>query len=167
MSTNENSAQMQEFVQVLGSFNCAMLATHSLEGEMRARPMIVAQVDGEHAMWLISDIHSEKIEELGKDARVSLTMQKDNMFASLSGKAEVVRDTEKVKGLWSEPWRVWFPKGPEDSSIVLLRVQPEHGEYWDNAGLSKAKYLYRAAKAYISGERPKMDESLHGKVELR
>lgn len=163
---NESTEQMQEFMQVVGSFGCAMLATHSLDGEMRARPMVVAQVADDHALWLISDVHSEKIDELGKDARVSLTMQKDNMFASLSGKAEVVRDQSKVEELWSEPWRVWFPKGPQDSALVLLRVQPEHGEYWDNAGLSKAKYLMRAAKAYISGERPQMDASLHGKVNL-
>ena len=158
--------RVQEFLQVLREFRCVMLATHSLDGEVRARPMVLASIDDDLSMWLMSDIHSEKVEELTRDARVSLTLQKDSTFASVSGKAEVVRDQQKVLALWSEPWRVWFPKGPEDDSIVLLRVQPEHGEYWDSSGMSKAKYLYKAATAYLTGTRPKMDESLHGKVSL-
>ena len=162
-----NDKEMAEFLQVLREFRCAMLATHSLDGEVRARPMVVASIDDDHAMWLMSDIHSEKVEELTRDARVSLTLQKDSTFASVSGKAEVVRDRAKVQALWSEPWRVWFPQGPDDAGIVLLRVQPEHGEYWDSSGISKAKYLYKAAKAYLTGTRPEMDKDLHGKVSLQ
>jgi general stress protein 26 len=30
--------------------------------------------------------------------------------------------------------QAWFPGGPTDPRLALLRVTVEHGEYWDAAG---------------------------------
>jgi general stress protein 26 len=34
----------------------------------------------------------------------------------------VVEDTQKLKELWTEGLRVWFPKGPDDPEIAILAV---------------------------------------------
>jgi general stress protein 26 len=158
----------KHFLDLLRTFNYAMLVTHSRHGDLHARPMALAEVEDNGDLWLVTDIHSEKVEELAEDARVSVSMQAGDRYVALSGKAEVVRDTDRVRALWNEKWRGWFPKGVEDPNLVLIRVKPMHGEYWDNEGLAKAKFLYHAARAYLTGHRAAEsdDADLRGKVEL-
>jgi general stress protein 26 len=160
------TTELSHFNTLLHSFNHAMLTTHSRNGELHSRPMIMAEVCDNGEVWLISDAHSEKIEELAEDNRVNVCMQQGQKWVALAGKATVVRDEDHVKKLWSEAWRVWFPQGPEDSSVVLIKVSPEQGEYWDNEGISRVKYLYETAKAYVTGTTPSLDKDIHSKVSL-
>ena len=166
-TAQSTKADAEHFLQLCRAFDTAMFTTHARKGALHARPMILAEVDDAGHAWLMTDVRAEKVEELNEDARVSLTMQSDNRFATLAGKAEVVRDQAHVQRLWNAAWQVWFPEGPTDENIVLLKVKAQQGEYWDNAGISGAKYLYRAAKAYVSGERPRMDRDIHARVALQ
>jgi len=158
--------ELHHFNALLHSFKNAMLTTRSRHGDFHSRPMIMAEVAEDGNIWLISDIHSEKIEELSEDCRVNVSMQEGHRFVALAGKAEIVRDTEHLKKMWSEAWRVWFPEGPEDASVVLIKVMPQQGEYWDNEGMSRVKYLYETAKAYVTGTTPSLDKDIHSKVSL-
>jgi general stress protein 26 len=36
--------------------------------------------------------------------------------------------------------RAYFPNGKDDPELVLLQVQAEEGEYWDNQGAQGLKY---------------------------
>lgn len=160
-------AEGRHFLELVRSFDKAMLTTHGRDGTLHARPMVVAEVDDDCNVWLMSDVRAEKVEEVSEDARASVTMQSDNRFATMSGKTEVVRDRAHVKRLWNASWQVWFPEGPTDENVVLLKVLTQQGEFWDNAGVQGAKYLYRTAKAYVRGERPKLDREIHAKVALQ
>ena len=40
-------------------------------------------------------------------------------------------DQEKVRQLWHQGYAPWFPEGPGDGSIALVRVRVEEAEYWD------------------------------------
>ena len=42
-----------------------------------------------------------------------------------------------MKAIWKEPYKVWFPKGPDDPEIVLVEVDLMEAEYWDNRGMNK------------------------------
>ena len=57
--------------------------------------------------------------------------------------------------MWKEAWKIWFPIGKSDPNIALLKFTAHEGEYWDNAGMQGLKYVYDAAKAYVTGERHK------------
>ncbi|MBL6749220.1 MAG: pyridoxamine 5'-phosphate oxidase family protein, partial [Nevskia sp.] len=35
--------------------------------------------------------------------------------------------------LWKPHQRAFFPLGPDDPSLVLLRVKPERAEYWERS----------------------------------
>ena len=35
--------------------------------------------------------------------------------------------------------------------MVLLKIKPSRGKYWDNNGTNRVRYLYEAAKAYVQG----------------
>ena len=68
--------------------------------------------------------------------------------------------------MWKEAWQVWFPKGKTDPSITLLKFTATEGEYWDNAGMQGLKYVYSAAKAYVSGEKPEMSKEQHATISI-
>lgn len=162
----ETSRQLKELI---ADFNTAMLVTHSPDGSLRARPMAVADVDANGDMWFVTDRHSGKLHDVGSDAQVNVAMQRGGnagTFVSLSGRASAIEDRRKVDSVWNEHMRVWFPGGKDDPNLVLLRVEANEGEFWDNSGLNAVKYLFKAGAAYLRGERPANDETEHGKATL-
>jgi general stress protein 26 len=157
-----------KFHELLEEFDTAMLVTRNHKGELRARPMVVADIDADGSIWFMTQNHSGKIDEIAADDEVGVTMQASSQYLSLSGRAEPVDNRAKLDELWNESWKTWFPKGKEDPTLCLLRVRGDRGEYWDNSGGSGVEYLYEATKAYLSGTRPDVDENpdIHGKVNM-
>ena len=101
-----------------------------------------------------------KLGEIAGDEHVLLAYSepKDQNYVSVSGTATTTQDRAKIKELWSEPMRVWFPKGPEDDNITLIKVSIDSAEYWD-APSAAWVYAYGYVKARVTGEAPKAGEN--------
>ena len=85
---------------------------------------------------------------------------------SLTGVARIVKDRALIDRLWTEAWKVWFPKGKDDPSIGLLEVDVSVAEYWDQSGAKGIRYLFEAVAAYVRGTRPAVaDDEQNAKVE--
>jgi general stress protein 26 len=153
---------------LLEEFDVAMLATRTKDGQLRARPMALAEVEPGGTLWFLTDRHSAKVDEIERDVQVLVTMQSKTKFVSLSGTAAPVEDRARVARLWKLEWQAWFPGGKDDPNLVLLRVDGDEGEYWDNSGTSGVKYLVEVGKALLTGDRPDVhgDPKVHGKVDL-
>ncbi len=156
----------QKLIDLMGDFDTAMLVTRSDDGSLDSRPMAIAQVEVDGRMWFVTDRSSGKIANLMLDAEVAVAMQSSNKFLSISGTAHAVDDRAKLNELWNEAWKVWFPDGKASQSIVLLRIDPTHGQYWDNSGMTGVKYLLQTGKAYLQGKRPETDEANNASVSL-
>jgi general stress protein 26 len=85
----------------------------------------------------------------------------------LTGKANVTSDPKMIDEVWNEAMRVWFPKGKDDPALCIVCVRPFEGEYWDNSGARGLKYLFDAAKAYVTGTTPEATPQQHGTVNPR
>ncbi|TWT95083.1 pyridoxamine 5'-phosphate oxidase family protein [Neorhodopirellula pilleata] len=155
----------EKLIDLVHDFDTAMLVTKTDDG-LHARPMAVAQATDDGELWFVTDRHSGKIADLMLDRDVAITMQSSRKFVALSGECRVVDDRAKVKELWQEGWKVWFPNGPTDPSITLLKVEPSRGEYWDNSGVEGLKYLVKAGMAYLQGDRASTDASINASVSL-
>jgi general stress protein 26 len=160
--------ESEKFHELLKGFDTAVLVTHAGDGRLRARPMVVAQIDDNCDLWFITDEHSAKVHEIANDTRVHVIGQKGrDSCASISGRAFLVHDRARVRELWKTAYRVWFPQGVDDPSIVLVRVAGEEAEYWDNTGIKRFSYLYRAVKAVLTQTKPEVEEGRqHGHVRL-
>lgn len=162
------TAPQEKLRELLQDFGVAMLVTRTEEGHLRSRPMALADVQPDGTLWLLTDRNSGKLDEIDRDRHVNVTAQSSSKFLSFSGAATAIDDRRKIDELWKESWKIWFPDGKDDSNLVLIRIQGDRGEYWDNSGVSGIKYLIEAGKAYLSGTRPEVgdDPRIHGKVNL-
>ncbi|MBV9076690.1 MAG: pyridoxamine 5'-phosphate oxidase family protein [Methylobacteriaceae bacterium] len=133
----------------------AMMTSVNPDGSLHARPMYNHQADETGDLWFFTRARDPKVQEIRRDAEVALAYAdpSNQNYVSVSGTAEIVTDKDKVKDLWSEGLRTWFPKGPDDPNIALIRVHPKSGEYWDSPSQTVMQ-LYGYAKARLTGEPP-------------
>ena len=156
----------EHFQSVIEKFSTAMLITRTPQGQLRARPMSIAEVRENADVWFVTCSDDGKAEEVRADANVCVAMTDGSRHVSLSGLAEIDNDRESLKAMWNPHWQVFFPDGPEADNVVLLKVKADQGEFWDVTGTDAVQYLAKGAMAYFSGDRPKMHESMHDKVDL-
>ena len=163
---DNTSNSRENLYDVLKNFDTAMMIVQASDGHLHGRPMAIARLQENAEIHFVTSIHSPKIAAIEADPNITLTFQSSSQFATLSGRATVVRDKPMIDDLWKEAWKLWFPQGKDDPSICLIHFSPEDGEYWDNAGAQGLKYAFEAVKAYVKGETPKSDEGQHAKVDL-
>ena len=156
----------QHLYDLTKHFTTAMLVTREADGRSRARPMAVAEMKPDADAYFSTSIESPKIAEIEQDPRVLITFQGRNEFAAIEGTATVVRDRALIDRLWSESWRLWFPKGKDDPTLCLLKVSAQRGEYWDTSGMEGVSFLFEGMKALIQGRQPRKDAAQNAKVEL-
>jgi general stress protein 26 len=158
----------QRVYELLNKFKTAMFITTSTSDQPEARPMQIAKVEDGGDIYFFTGRSGRVAGEIGHETLVLLVMQDEmSAYLSLRGKARIVIDRAKIKELFSEPYKVWFPGGVDDPELLLLAVDPESAEYWDNRGINKLEYMFEAAKAYIKGERPAVDDAgQHAKTNM-
>jgi general stress protein 26 len=137
--------------QLIREIRVALLTTMDRNGNFHTRPVQTLQVDDDQTLWFFTDWSSPKVDELNHDVRVSLGYADpaNHRFCAVSGVARLLRDLPKAKQLWSIEQRAYYPDGPEDKRLALLRVQIEHAEYWIAPG--RASYIVAAVTAVITG----------------
>jgi general stress protein 26 len=137
--------------QLIRDIRVALLTTIDRDGHFHTRPVQTLQVDADHALWFFTDWSSPKVNELQHDVRVSLGYADPakNVYCAVSGPGNLFRDVQKAKQLWSIEQRAYYPDGPEDERLALLRVQIERAEYWIAPG--RISYIVAAVTAAITG----------------
>lgn len=163
MDTNDGKRRLQD---VVNDFDVAMLVTRTPR-VMHARPMAIASLLDGVGAYLVTNVNSLKVDEIRADPYALLTFQTAGKFASLQGKLTISQDPQLIGEMWKDVWKVWFPQGKSDPDIALLKFTADDGEYWDNAGVQGLKYVYDAAKAYVTGETLQTDSAQHAKVGLQ
>lgn len=166
---NQKTDAKQTVYDMLKGFSTAMFVTFGHDGRPSARPMHLARVeDGAGEVWFFTGKHGSLVEDLQRKGTTLLVMQNENSaYLSVHGQARIVQDKARAKELWSEPYKVWFPGGPEDPELALIAVALVDAEYWDNRGMNKLEYVFEAAKAYVQGKKPEVVEvDQHAKTSL-
>lgn len=156
---------------LLEDFTTVMLVTAEGSGratKLRARPMNVAALADDCTLTFVTSIDTAKVDE-AQGSAVQVVAQGRTVFVSMSGRAEVVRDRDRIEAAWKPADQVYFPKGKDDPSLCLILFHPEEAELWDVSGVKGLRYLFDAAKALLSGEKParRGDAETHDVVDLR
>lgn len=119
------------FVDLVEGIRTCMFTTCDEDGTLLSRPMAVQGVDEDGTVWFFAYADSPKLDQLEARPQVNLTFVHKDTFVSVSGTAREVDDSEKREQLWSPFAKAWFQTEADDPAVVLIRVDPSGGEYWD------------------------------------
>ena len=92
-----------------------MLTTLDKTGQMISRPMALQDTEFDGDFWFFAERASRKIEHIGANPSVNVTLASGQTWISVHGHARVVEDPAKAKELWNTAVEAWFPQGPEDA----------------------------------------------------
>ena len=111
----------------------AMLTTECEDGSLRSRPMATLDTEFDGTLWFFTKADSPMVEEINHVDQVNLSysLADQQRFVSVSGRATLVIDRQKMADLWNPSFRFWMPQELNDPQIALLRVDIGKAEYWD------------------------------------
>jgi general stress protein 26 len=137
--------------KLIRDIRVALLTSVDLDGHFHTRPVQTLQLEGDETLWFFTDWSSPKVHEMHQDVRVALSYadSRRHAYVAVSGSSILLRDPQKAGELWSVEQRAYYPDGPEDRRLALLRVRIERAEYWIAPG--RTSYLLAAAKAVVTG----------------
>ena len=111
-----------------------MLTTRAVDGTLTSRPMTTLQTEFDGTLWFMLAADSLKAMDVEERPKVNLSyaQPEEGRYVCVSGTAEVVRDRTKARELWRPLFETWFPGGPEDPNLALLRVDIVSADYWES-----------------------------------
>ena len=133
-----------------------MMTTLSADHNLLSRPMTHQAIDEDGTLWFFTSDDSQVAEDLYRQSVINISFSNpaDNVYVSMSGEAVLIKDTQKAKQLWNSMVNVWFPNGPQDPRLALIKFSTYSAEYWD-ADTNKLLHLFAMAKDMISGHHSK------------
>lgn len=158
MTTNETA----KVTELLKDERFGLFTTIAPDGTLISRPMALQEVEFDGDLWFFASRSSRKVTHITANPQVNVTTSSSSSWVSLTGHAVVVDDLDTKRELWNAVVEAWFPDGPEDPDVVLLRVEAASAEYWDSPGgrLASAISFAKAkltGQPYDGGENEKVD----------
>jgi general stress protein 26 len=156
---------LQRVWDIIERIEVGMLTTQ-FAGGVRARP-VQARLDGSGYIHVLTDVHSAKKGEIGVSPNVGLVVidGKQKAYLSITGRASIIRDAVTIKALWRTTDTAWWPAGPADPNVRLLRVEPLKAELWDGPA-STALELFEFARALVTKRQPKLGQNRKVTIEI-
>lgn len=152
-------AEFEKLGELIKDIRIAIVTTVEPDGTLHGRPLAALAYENDGQLWFYTAIDSAKVSEVANDVRASVAFADtdEDKYVVVSGTADIVNDRQRIHQLWTPFAKPWFPDGPDDPNLALLRVQAERAEYWTSAG--KAAYLFGVAKAAVTGKRTHLGEN--------
>ena len=156
----------EKLYDLIEEIEVAMFTTRRADGHLVSRPMATQKQSAGADLWFVTSRDSEKLVEIGEEPLVNLAYYKDRTreWVSVSGRARIVDDREKVRELYQPDWRAWFgdaggPKDgtPDDPRMVLIGVDIDMAMYLE-LNKPQAVVLYEVVKGMITGKQPDLGE---------
>jgi len=128
------------------------LTTITMDGRLTSRPMTLQEVEFDGDLWFFAERDSNPVEHIAASPEVNVGVGHGGSWVSLTGDAVVVDDVAKKRELWNSAVEAWFPQGPDDDGVVLIKVQAQSAEYWDTPG-GRLATAFSFVKAKVTGQR--------------
>jgi general stress protein 26 len=150
-TSHSDPGDLAKLRELILDIRVALLTTTDRDGRFHTRPVQTLEVEADRTLWFFTDWSSPKVDELNHNVRVSLGYADPakKVYVAVTGASRLMRDREKAKELWSVEQRAYYPEGPEDERLALLRVDIERAEYWIAPG--RISYIVAAMTAAVTG----------------
>jgi len=147
----ESNENIQKVRDIIKGTRIAMLTHVDEDGRLVSKPMATQEVDFDGTVRFIAERASDQGMDIQKNPNVNVAYSGNGAWVSLSGKARIVNDTDKLRELWSSFTGSWLEGGPENPNNVLIEIDADTAEYWDTPGGSKVTQVANLIKAKVTG----------------
>jgi general stress protein 26 len=131
---DEMSVAQRELWEKLEGVRPTMMTTVDEDGSLRSRPMWTLGDTFDGTLWFFTGADAPKAQELARNDQVGLSYaapDKD-LYVSVSGRAQLVRDRAKIEELWNPFAEAWFPDGVDDPNLAMLKITVDRAQYWED-----------------------------------
>jgi general stress protein 26 len=146
-----DSRARRRAVEIAQDSRFCMVTSTAADGALHARPMTPQQVTDDLEAWFFISGTSEQAADIAERPSVNLSFDGSSDWLSVAGTAMLVDDRRLLQEMWNPVVEAWFPAGPQDPDLRLLRVDAESAEYWKAPG-GRAASLLSFVKAKVAGE---------------
>lgn len=162
MAADGEQKQLDDLYGLVEKIETAMLTTRRPDGRLVSRPMATQKRDAIADLWFVTDIESNKLDELEHDPNVNLGYfdTRSWEWVSVSGTARISTDRASIRSLYQPDWKAWFGKiddvrdgGPDDPRLALILVDAETVIYMKREK-STPIVLFEVAKGMLTGSKP-------------
>ncbi|MGX5656998.1 pyridoxamine 5'-phosphate oxidase family protein [Geodermatophilus nigrescens] len=151
--TTDSPDAIRKVAELLKDQRLGFLTTTMPDGRLTSRPMALQEVEFDGDLWFFAEQDAPWLTHIASSPQVNVGAGSGGSWISLTGTAEVTADVAKKKELWNKGVEAWLPQGPEDPSVVLVKVHGDTAEYWDSPGNRLATAL-SFVKAKATGSQP-------------
>src|SRR5690606_20180741 len=134
-----------------------VFTTRRADGGLQSRPMTMQNRDADPLdfLWFFAPRDSDQVADLQWDSSVSIIFAdpRNQSYVAVFGSASVVEDPARKKLLWSREAQSWFPDGPDDPALALIRVRIIQADCWD-ATRNSVTHLFRLDTSAMMTHRP-------------
>ena len=161
--------KIEDLYKLVEGIEVAMVTTRRRDGMLVTRPMATQETQPGIDFWFVTDISSDKVDELEADPNVSLAYfnTKSWEWVSVSGRARIQQNRAMIHDLYKPDWKAWFGDeggerdgGPNDPRIALMMVDAQSVIYGKN-NKPKPLALFEIAKGMITGSTPEIQDVRH------
>jgi len=161
--------KIDDLYKLIDGIEIAMFTTRRRDGSLISRPMATQQRQPGTDLWFVTDISSEKVEDLVSDPHVSLAYYsvKSWEWVSVSGRVTISQDRDMIRELYKPDWKVWFGDeggnqdgGPDDPRYALLLVDATSVVY-GKRNKPKPLVLFELVKGLVTGTQPDVQDTRH------
>jgi general stress protein 26 len=158
--------KLDELYKLIAHMEIAMFTTRRADGQLVSRPMATQERVTGTDLWFVTDVSSNKLDELEADPHVNLAYynMKSREYVSVAGTATITQGRNLIHELYKPDWKAWFGDeggdrngGPDDPRLALVLVEAQSVEYLVTTK-PRPVVLFEVAKAMVTGSTPKVGE---------
>src|SRR3569832_665445 len=163
------SKKLDELYTLIDGIEIAMFTTRRADGQLVSRPMATQERVTGTDLWFVTDVSSNKLDELQFDPHVNLSYYKNKSreWVSVAGTAQITQDRNLIKELYKPDWKAWFGDeggerngGPNDPRLALILVEAQSVEYLV-VNKPRPVVLFEEVKGMVTGTPPDVGEQRH------
>ena len=158
------SKKLDDLYKLIEGIEIAMFTTRRPDGHLVSRPMATqTQAEGSD-LWFVTNVESNKLDELEFDPHVNLAYYRDRTreWVSVSGTATITQDRRAIRELYQRDWKAWFGDeggerdgGPDDPRLALVLVDV-HSVIYLKVDKPMPVVLFEVARGMVTGTPPRV-----------
>ena len=127
---------LKDISKFMRDIDICMMATKTASGAMESRPMSNnRQVDYNGDSYFFANDDCSAVQEIQADPQVNLSLTHEptlgkNVYISITGKGQLVRDRAEMKKHWVKDVEVWFEDGLDTPGLIMIHVKAQRIKYW-------------------------------------